>query len=585
MTGRLFKYVLFFFFILSFPLQAQVIQVISVTGNKLFTQAELLITLSSFKSQKIYPAITDSARMALKRYLSSAGYFHSKVEAGLVKLNQPNSFEMKVTVDEGTVTTIDNIFITGLPKDDSLYADARFLFLKKAPFVQYEFEKALDELLTRFEDTGYPFASVKITSVNIKTGSTGLNTADIRLTIDKKNLCTIDRIEIEGNSKTSSAFIINSTRLNLKTIYSQKRIDEIPKQLNRLRFFEPVETPLFFLSGGTEGVLRIKIKEKETNSFDGIIGYVPSSQSNADGYFTGYINIGLRNLFGSGRSALFRWQNESRETQELELKYSEPWLFNYPFNLDLSLFQRKQDTTYVQRNLEARLEYLAAENFSAGVIISSLSTIPSENLISSSIFNSSSFITGFTLKYDTRDDYYSPTGGLYFNNVYKFAKKTITPNKLITSAPEGSFNLQKFEIDLGFYLSLFTRQVAALTLHARELKGTNYDESDYYRLGGTNTLRGYREKQFSGNRLLWSNFEYRFLFSNRSFGFLFLDGGYFLRSQDAVRNIEELSGFKTGYGFGINLETGLGVLSVSFALANGDSFKEGKIHFGILNEF
>jgi outer membrane protein insertion porin family len=44
-------------------------------------------------------------------------------------------------------------------------------------------------------------------------------------------------------------------------------------------------------------------------------------------------------------------------------------------------------------------------------------------------------------------------------------------------------------------------------------------------------------------------------------------------------------GFKTGYGIGIQVETGLGVMGVSFALGEGDSFSNGKIHFGLINEF
>jgi len=582
MTDRLYKYSILFCLLFFIQLHSQVIQSVSVMGNKVFTSQELLNALSKFKTQKIYAAITDSAGASVKKLLSSGGYFHSKINAELVNLSGQN-FELRITLSEGIPTYINSIKVTGLKGNDSLIAESRFVFLKENLFSQFELEKTIDELLSRYENEGYPFAAVKIASVNFNADSIN-SRADIRLTIDKKNLCTIDKVEIEGNTKTSSRFITQSSRIELKSIYSQKRIDEIPKQLNRLRFFEPVETPLFFMKNG-EGVLRIKIKEKETNSFDGIIGYVPAATDNSSGYFTGFVNIGLRNLFGSGRSAMFRWQTETRETQELELKYSEPWLFNLPLNIDLSLFQRKQDTTYVQRNLEARLEYLATENLSAGVLISTQSTIPSENLISASIFNSTSFITGLTLKYDSRNDFYSPTSGVFFSNVYKFARKNITAKKQFTAVPEGSFNIQKFEVDLAFYLSLFQQQVTALTLHARELKGENYDEADYYRLGGTNSMRGYREKQFSGNRILWSNLEYRFLFSNRSYGFVFLDNGYFLKNGDAARNIEELSQFLTGYGFGLNLETGLGVLTVSFALANGDSFKEGKIHFGIMNEF
>jgi outer membrane protein insertion porin family len=40
-----------------------------------------------------------------------------------------------------------------------------------------------------------------------------------------------------------------------------------------------------------------------------------------------------------------------------------------------------------------------------------------------------------------------------------------------------------------------------------------------------------------------------------------------------------------GYGAGLSIETGIGVLGVSYALGQGDAFSDGKIHFGILNEF
>ena len=49
--------------------------------------------------------------------------------------------------------------------------------------------------------------------------------------------------------------------------------------------------------------------------------------------------------------------------------------------------------------------------------------------------------------------------------------------------------------------------------------GPFFEESDLYRLGGTNTLRGYRENQFLGSRIFWSNLEYRFLLTQRTFAF------------------------------------------------------------------
>jgi outer membrane protein insertion porin family len=75
------------------------------------------------------------------------------------------------------------------------------------------------------------------------------------------------------------------------------------------------------------------------------------------------------------------------------------------------------------------------------------------------------------------------------------------------------------------------------------------------------------------------------MLSRRTYGFLFYDAGYYLRKADEQLGISESDAFKSGYGLGISLETGLGILAVSFALADGDSFSDGKIHFGIINEF
>ena len=96
----------------------------------------------------------------------------------------------------------------------------------------------------------------------------------------------------------------------------------------------------------------IEVKEKNTNNFDGIIGYIPPGKNENTGYITGLVNISLRNLFGTGRAAAIKWNKYNRDSQELDLKYLEPWLLSYPLNINLELYQRVQDTTYVQRKLE-----------------------------------------------------------------------------------------------------------------------------------------------------------------------------------------------------------------------------------------
>lgn len=483
-------------------------------------------------------------------------------------------------------TVINNIFYN-YDKNDSTFLYNNFNYLKGNDFSKEIIEESISAVLDHYENTGYPFASIKIESVYFFTDSLNEKKyADVYINIDKGLLCRIDKIEIEGNTKTKDYVITREVRNLNGKFYDQSLIDKIPEQLNRLRYFEPIEQPGYYLNNNNEGILKIIIKEKETNNFDGIIGYVPGNDSEK-GFFTGYVNISLRNLFGTGRSAAIRWLQENRNSQELELKYLEPWLFGFPFNIEAGLNQRKQDSTYVQRSLTGKLEYLASEEISSSLLISTTSTIPTErqNKIFT-VFNSTSFSTGINLKIDTRNDIYAPTKGIILVNTYKYTSKSINgPIEYITPTTRTENNFQHIEIDFGFYQEIFSEQIIALGVHARELKGTDIEISDLYLLGGTNTLRGYREKQFTGNRILWTNLEYRYLLTQRSFAFLFFDTGYFLRNENIERNITKLDGFKIGYGLGLNIETGLGILGVSFALAKGDSFSDGKIHFGIVNEF
>jgi len=397
----------------------------------------------------------------------------------------------------------------------------------------------------------------------------------------------IDRIEIKGNTSTKDYVIIRELRIESGEPYMQNKIEEFPKRLNRLRFFEPISIPQFYINSKKEGVLLIEVKEKNTNNFDGIIGYIPPGKNESSGYVTGLINISLRNLFGTGRAASIKWNKYNRNSQELDLRYLEPWLFSFPLNVNLGLYQRIQDTTYVQRKIEGLLDYLATEDISAGVMFASETVVPTvrANPVFT-VYNSSYVTTGANLKIDTRDDPYAPIEGILFINSYSFSIKTINgPVEYFTPSLSTSVDLQRFASSFYIFYELFTRQIVALGLNAKELRGSSFENSDLYRLGGTNSLRGYREDQFLGSRIFWSNLEYRALLTRRSYGFIFFDTGYYLRPEEPDRNIPKSEEFLYGFGLGLNLETALGVLRVSYALGEGDTFSDGKIHFGILNEF
>lgn len=578
-----------FLFLSAITLSAQTISNIDAVGAKEFSKSDYIEWGKVNSGTLFQPTLIDTIKLNIRKNLNDRGFFASDIAVSIDSIKQDTSYAINLiyNIRENNPTFIKNLSISGLNNSDSVKIYPLFNFLEGDIYSTIRVEEVISNSLDYLENNGYPFSSIKINSFLIENDSSENESfANLNLSIEKGILGKISKIEIIGNTKTKDYVIIRELRIDSSEVYSQNRINEIPAKLNRLRFFQPIKRPIFYLNNKDEGILQLTIQEKETNNFDGVVGYVPGND-NEKGYFTGFVNISLRNLFGTGRAAAFRWEQQNRESQELEIKYLEPWLFSYPFNINLGLFQRKQDTTYVQRYFSGQIDYLASKEISAGVIFETQSTIPTDNGTSRfSVFNSTTITTGVNFKLDSRDDFYAPTSGVYFLNIYKYSRKSINgPARFLSPDTKTEIILQKIEVDFSTFYEIFSRHILALSVHGRELRGDSFEISDLYFLGGTNSLRGYRERQFQGNRLLWSNFEYRYLLTRRSFAFLFFDAGYFLRSEDLAQNIQNISDTKIGYGIGINLETGLGVLGVSFAMAKGDSFSDGKIHFGILNEF
>lgn len=584
------KYLLLIvYFLFQINLFTQTINSLRVEGNTSFDESQILSWSEVRMNMPVYPGLKDSIKSKLALQFADRGYFNNIITVSDSLSEDSSAMSIAISIEENPPSKIK--YVNVLFADSSLrdVVDFKaFDFLEGEIFNKFVIEESINELITGYENAGFPFTKIIVESVILFSDSTDeQDYAGINLKVVPGKQSTIDKIEITGNESTKDYVILRELRIQKGEEYIQEKIEELPERLNKLRFFEPVTVPEFYFNSEEEGVLVIKVKERQTNNFDGIIGYVPGTREGEKGYLTGLVNVSLRNLFGTGRAAAFRWQQFDRFSQELELKYLEPWLIGFPFNINGALFQRKQDTTYVQRRIEGAVEYLATEDISASVFVSSESVIPSEtDSTVFTVYNSSILTSGVALKLDTRDDPFAPTSGLLFVNSYSLSNKTINgPEQFITPDIQTKITLQRLTIQFSIYYELFIRNIVALSLNGAELRGSFFEDSDLFRLGGTQSLRGYREDQFLGSRIFWSNLEYRLLLTRRSYAFIFLDTGYYLRSEDSFRSVERQEDFLTGFGFGLSLETGLGILGVSYALGEGDSFSEGKIHFGVINEF
>ncbi|MDQ3193718.1 MAG: BamA/TamA family outer membrane protein, partial [Bacteroidota bacterium] len=365
-------------------------------------------------------------------------------------------------------------------------------------------------------------------------------------------------------------------------------LQQMRERLDRLNIFESVIDPkIYTLTNKKESGLLIEVREGNTNTFDGILGYVPPSAGNDNGYFTGLVNVSFRNLFGTGRKLEAKYQQEVRETQELEFKYLEPYFFNFPLNINFGFLQRLQDTTYTKRSLDLKADFLFSDKFTISGIGGYERIIPSEaanpNFL---IADSRIYSSGVEIKFDNRDNIYVPSKGFLYRTSYTYGNKRIFNIAAFQNLGYSeNFSIQKYYLNLDFYFSFLKRQTNLLRLFGGEIRSDKLEDADYFRIGGNRFIRGYRNEQFLASRLAVGNFEFRYSISRKGFLFALYDAGYYFRPADVINNFFEQSGFLYGYGLGIRLETGLGLIGVSYALGKDDGILDGKINFGLINDF
>jgi outer membrane protein insertion porin family len=576
---------LFFLFIYT-PLFCQSITGIEFSGDRPLEQKELISALGTTFPIKTELFNLDSLNHRISTRLNSSGYFHHKLTSVVIPTDSTSS-KIFINITSGPRAVLKSLNF--LADSDSLIPGMRSLeFSEGNPYEEIEIQSIFGEILDELEKKGYPFAKIVVNSLGLEISpDSSSSSVQLNVTLEPNLKAVISKIEIVGNENTSADVILREIKVKSGDIFYPENNRLLTSRLNRLRFFEPVPDPEFYFNEGKEGILKITVKETNTNNFDGIVGYIPPAQNEETGYLTGLVNINMRNLFGTGRNFSFKWQQLDRNSQELDLRYLEPFLFGLPLNISPRLYQRKQDTVYVDRFVEVTADYQTGENFSFSATFASQSIIPTlfEKPVFT-VYNSSILTGGVGLRYDTRDDPVSPVSGINFFSSFSISNKKINgPAEFITPNQVLQVNLKKINFDFDLFLELFNRNIVALGVSVREIQGDFIEESDYFKLGGNSTLRGYREEQFRGNRVAWSNIEYRYLISRRSYLFAFFDSGYYLVNGDESKKIVETSAFKNGYGFGMSFETGIGLLSVSYALASGEGFSDGKIHFGIINQF
>jgi len=577
------------YILLTVLLQAQnVINEVHFTGNLKFTQDQCL-EWSEIRSGNFFDnKVIEHANKKIIQNMRNRGYLYARIDTVSIKrTNSGNSYNLTWFINENFPFQIKTISI----KSDSIAADDIFskMNIKEGDiFSRILLEEDFIYISSYFASIGYPFVNLSVDDIVVKKSDENYYDVDISINAHAGKLTNVYRIILRGNKITKDDVILREIGLEPGALYNQEEIDNIPQILNRLGYFKQVEQPKLILTENKKIALMIEVEEGNTTTFDGVVGYMPDDPSTekSEGYFTGLLNASMRNLFGTGRKFEIFWEKPDKYSDQFKLYYEEPWIFNLPVNIGAGLERLVRDTTYIERTYFINSSFKLSSTMKATLTFSQKSTVP-DSLASRTLRLARNITTSAEvgIEYDTRDYPINPRNGILYTTYYSFGQKLNTGPSYLLSEDKISKNeeIQKVQVGLKYFQPLWQNQVLAFSFNGARIR-SNKDRlqlTDHIWFGGARSLRGYRENQFHGSVVSWLNLEYRFLISRNSRLFMFNDWGFFNYSQ----NNKTKEDIMPGYGVGIRFDTALGIMGVDYGLGRGDSFSNGKIHFGIENSF
>jgi len=585
---NLLKYILILFQFVGTAASAQeVLSEFRFTGNDRFRTGQLEEWGGVEEGIIINPAIIEMINKKIIDGYQSNGYLFARIDSAVVD-RSPGQGRNGIYwyINEGPLVRLGQVKIS----IDSLDFDEldNILDLNDGDVYRKDYlESEIREIGRYYSDNGFPLAVINIDQTNFRTKGDE-KYLDLSIKVDPGPRVTINRIIIRGNEYTKPEVIRREIGVQTGEIYSQEKINRIGERLNRMGYFSDIPVVRVVNLKGNKTDIMIEVREGNTSTFDGIIGYIPpeQNQSGADGYFTGLINVNFKNLFGTGRKFEVNWKKPNRYSEEFRLFYEEPWIFQLPLNLGAGLERLVRDTTYVQQLYMLNAVVKLSTDFKANLKISQQEVFP-DSFASRTLRMTKNEISNVELgiNYDTRDYPINPRSGVNYGASFKYGlKKNKGPGYLLQEDSLAlSENLKTLQMDLSYFQPLWRNQVFALTLHGAHIEGdrNNLQISDHFWFGGFGTVRGYREEQFHGTTVSWANLEYRFLIGRNSRVFVFNDWGYFQYKEHGLNQQQVVM----GYGIGIRFDSPLGIMAVDYGLGRGDSFSAGKIHFGLINNF
>jgi len=318
---------------------------INFTGNHAFSDAQLRDIISTtqsgwfdfLKGTSVYdPDRMNLDRELLRQFYLKNGYADVSVVAANAELDRESSgFYVNFAVNEGEQYAFGNVQIeSSLPGADPNTMIGEVLTLQGDTYNAADIDKTVEKLTLLTAEQGFPFARVRPRAIS----DPASRTVAITYLIDEGPRIYIERINVNGNTRTKDYVIRREFRLAEGDAYNPLLVDRAKKRLTGLGFFKSVDIARSPGSAPDRVVLDVNVVEQSTGELSFGAGY-----STAEGVI-GDVSISERNLMGNGQFLRLRLAG-SLERLQIDLSFTEPRFLDTNMSAGFDLFHKEIDQT------------------------------------------------------------------------------------------------------------------------------------------------------------------------------------------------------------------------------------------------
>ena len=448
-------------------------------------------------------------------------------------------------------------------------------------FCQKILKNDLDRISQLYKDRGYLLINIKDINFD-EEGKLWIKISEGRL----------EKIIIEGNDKTKEKVITREINIEPGDLFNFEIVKKSLQKIYNLGYFEDVSMKLEPGSEEDKIVLVIKVIEKNTGKFGVGAGY------NSEQGLMGFTSYEESNLFGGGQKLEAKVEIGGRTTYKIA--FLEPWLADTPTSFGFEVYDTAQKeeekeegeiiSEYEEERLGGKLIFGRRISDAVDLGIELKTEKVTYNLISGSSLpdNSDEGQTNSltpTFTYDTRDNVFNPTSGLYGNfslekaggflgGDYDFTKYNLTLSTYFST------KITEDVINIGSIKNIADKiSQGVLAFRAKGGSANSVLPSfAKYKVGGMNTVRGYDFGEFSGDKSLVFNAEYRLPLAKNFQAVLFTDWGQAWDYEESIN----LADLKFGKGIGIRFDTPIGPIRLDYGI---DEEGTGQTYFSVGHTF